>query len=296
MTIQDLRRCPRLFRRLALVSWIGLAAMAGCGPGNGGFSQAEDKFGITYYLDGAGNWGFGVADVPAGLKNAGYKGRVENFMWTSSFNPAIDQINRPANNLRAALLADKISNYLKKHPENDVNLIALSAGTGIATWAVENVKAPCKVNNMVLLGSSLSYNYDMTRALENMKGCVYVYYSRYDSVLEGPVKALGTVDGKIGTDAAGLVGLRPPRGGGARIKNYGWSRNYLKYGWSGSHTDCTSQAFVRAVLARHIVDTMRRYPGPPDAPKGTRTAPPRADADPLPRQAGPQPVCLRSPD
>jgi hypothetical protein len=239
--------------------WIVMIAFTGCVPEEQGITQIEEKNGITYYLDGAGNWGFGVADVPAGLKKAGYKGRVENYMWTTSFNPAIDQRNRLGNELRAAGLADKIKAYLKNHPDNDVNIIALSAGTGVAIWTVEKLKPPAKVNNVILLGSSLSFDYDVSKALANMKGMIYVYYSRYDSVLEGPVKAIGTVDGKFGTDAAGLVGLRPPSGS-ARIKNYGWDRRYQKYGWSGSHTDCTNQAFVSAVLARHILPPTSETP------------------------------------
>ena len=59
------------------------------GIGLPGCADPKEKFGTVYYLDGAGNWGFGVADVPAGLQAAGYKRKFEVFVWTSSFMPAM---------------------------------------------------------------------------------------------------------------------------------------------------------------------------------------------------------------
>lgn len=228
--------------------------------GLAGCSHPREKFGKTYYLDGAGNWGFGVADVARGLENANYPGHVEAYMWTTSFNPAIDQINRPAAHLRAAMLTGKMQDYLNKHPGNDINIIALSAGTGVAIWAVEALDPSYKVNNLVLLGSSLSSDYDMRRALGRMKGRVFVYYSPHDGILEGPVQILGTIDGKMGAVAAGLVGLHPPGGAAGRIVNIGWQPGYQRYGWTGAHTDCTSEPFIRHIVSAHIIGSK---PAPP---------------------------------
>jgi hypothetical protein len=254
---------PRIFAVLSLP-----ALLIGCdGPGQAATGPAAN--GITYYLDGAGNWGFGVADVPAGLSSAGYKGKVENILWTSSFNPAIDQVNPINHALQSGTLAGRINDYHKKNPTKNINIISLSAGTGIAVWAAEKVKPPAKINNMILLGSSLSARYNMSKALANMKGKIYVYYSNFDEVLEGPVKAIGTVDHQVGVDAVGLVGSQSPRGR-ERIVNIGWSSRYKKYGWSGAHTDCTSKAFVAGVLARHVVDQPSST-DPPEIPS-TRAA------------------------
>jgi len=228
--------------------------ICGCGGSAGLFVAPGDEHGKTYYLDGAGNWGFGLADVPAGLKNAGYQGNVEAYVWTSSFNPAVDQVNLPMNKLRAAILTAKIEDYLRQYPNNDVNLIALSAGTGIAVWAVEGLKPPNKVNNLILLGSSLSENYDIRKALPNLKGKVYVYYSSHDEVLNGVVRTIGTVD-RGGTESAGLGGLHPPGGGAGKIVNVGWRIEYETYGWTGSHTDATSEPFVRRYLSKHILSS-----------------------------------------
>ncbi len=223
--------------------------VAGCQtPRN---AEAE-KFGKTFYLDGAGNWGFGAAEVPSGLKEAGYTGDVEIYIWTTSFSPFIDQLNQPAARLRARALADRIKKYAKMYPLNQLNIISLSAGTGVATWAVEDIGPDVKIHNLVLLGSSLSHDYDMTRALKNMTGRVFVYHSSEDAILAG-VRMFVTIDGKSGVDSAGLVGMRKPRGMADRIVNIPWSRKYQRYGWTGSHTDCTNKIFVREVISRHIL-------------------------------------------
>ena len=191
------------FSLLALAA----ATLAGCASTH---DAGRADYGKTYYIDGAGNWGFGTTSVAKALKEAGYPGSVEAYLWTTSFNPAIDQVNRPAARLRAAALSDKIRRYLKTYPDNDVNIIALSAGTGVAIWAVEALPPGMKVNNLVLLGSSLSSTYDTTRAFEHIKGRIYVYYSPADPILSGPVRILGTIDGSF-DEPAGLVGLHGPR-------------------------------------------------------------------------------------
>lgn len=230
---------------------------AGCTFPRG--DRSAERFGKTIYLDGAGNWGFGAADIPNGLKQAGYKGDVEIYIWTTSLFPLADQLNIPAAKLRARALADRIKKYRRVFPNNRVNLIALSAGTGVATWAVERLDEHSKINNLVLLGSSLSHNYDMRKALRNIDGKIYAYHSPHDTVLDA-VFFIGTIDGKRGVKSIGQVGLEAPPGFEHRIVNIPWSRKYVRYGWTGSHTDCTSQKFVRAVLSKHVV------------PKSTRTA------------------------
>ena len=93
----------------------------------------------------------------------------------------------------------------------------------------------------------------MRKALRNIEGKVYVYVSPYDSILSGPVRTLGTIDGTF-DEPAGLVGLKAPADIADRIVNIRWSRKYERYGWTGSHTDCTSEPFVRFVLAPYIIE------------------------------------------
>jgi hypothetical protein len=234
-------------RSIGVCSAAVLIALAGC------TNDPRDRFGRTYYIDGAGNWGFGVREMKDGLAAAGYRGRVETWPWSSTLNPALDQtIGRGFARTRGADLGREITQYRKEYPQNRVNIIALSAGTGVAVWACENVSPPATVHNVVLLGSSISSNYDMTKAMRAVDGKVFVYYSPYDSILNGPVRTLGTIDGTFDIPA-GTRGLRPREPYKDKIANIGWSRRYERYGWTGAHTDCTSEPFVRHVLAKYVV-------------------------------------------
>ncbi len=232
-----------------------LATLSGCQGG----SRANERFGKTYYLDGAGNLGFGASDVPRGLQAAGYQGDVEQVLWTTSFNPLIDQVNILGAKAAAQGLADKIKRYKKKHPDAKVHIVALSAGTGVAVWACENLDAESAVDNLVLLGSSLSNTYDMRRALSHVKGRVYVYYSPRDAVLE-TVELVGTIDRKTGVKSAGQVGLHPSSGAHGKIVNIGWSPRWSRLGWHGGHTDATSASFVRGEIGPRMLSPEERRP------------------------------------
>lgn len=241
-------------RILALFLCLALASLTGCGVARGGGNARFEPFGKTYYLDGAGNLGFGIAEVPKGLREAGYQGDVEPVLWTTSFNPLIDQLNILGVAKGAGgSLARKIERYQERYPDAKVNIIALSAGTGVAVWACERMSAGSSIDNLILLGSSLSHDYDMSLAMKHIRGNVYVYHSTKDSVL-GAVEVVGTIDRKTGVKSAGQIGLRPP-GGSSRIINTPWSSRWRSLGWNGGHTDCTNSRFVKGEIARHLVPT-----------------------------------------
>jgi len=227
-----------------------------------GCSDPKEKYGKTWYIDGAGNWGFGVVESAVGLEKAGYPGKVDSYHWSLTMNPALDQTLRFIAKGAGDRLGDIITDYLKNNPGAEANVIALSAGTGVGIWAIENVKPPYKVNNYVMLGSSLSSRYDVSRALNNMKGNIYVFYSASDPVLSGPVQALGTIDGTFDS-SAGQVGLRGRGAASGRVINIPWSSKYERYGWVGGHTDSTSEQMMQYVIAPRIFGRDARQPGTP---------------------------------
>lgn len=235
-------------RWAALPTLLLFAALVGCGPQ---YSE-KAKIGVTYYCPGAGNVDFGDSGLRKGLEEAGYKGEVAAYVWTISFNPAIDQTLRLNAKLRARRLASIIESYIDEYPGRPVNLVGLSAGTGIAVWALEALDPKYKVDNVVLLSSSLWYKYDVSKALERVKNKIYVYYSPNDAVLAGPMKIFGSIDGVFGEDGAGSVGLQS-RGAGSRVVNIRWNPAWEELGYYGGHVDSTSPDFVRAVLSKHLL-------------------------------------------
>lgn len=226
---------------------IGLT-LTGCTAGFG----ERARHGVTFYCPGAGNVDMGDAGLREGLARAGYRGEVIRFTWSVSFNPAIDQTVRGIAQLGGARLATYIQEYLDRYPNGEVSVVGLSAGTGVAVWALEALQPKYTVSNVVLLGSSLSSDYDIGRALRHVRGQIYNYYSPNDAVLAGPMKVFGTIDGKFMVDGAGAVGLHPPRGA-ERVTNIQWRPEFAQHGYSGGHTDCTSSDFVRHYVSRHIV-------------------------------------------
>jgi len=242
-----------------------LLAAGGCQSQRRSRSRRE-SFGKVYYLDGAGNLGFGQDTVPRAMRAAGFPGHIENIIWTSFTGPLGDQLIRINARVKAKELTKKIIRYRKRYPNTPVYLIGLSAGTGVAAWAVESLPDNIKVDKMVLLGSSLSSKYDMTKCLRHVRGKVYVFYSPRDGVLNGFVPMTGTIDGQYLVKPAGLVGLRlPPQGAEdtltlyrGKITNIPWRRAFQRYGYAGGHTDGTSYRFVKFVIAQQMLGIGRR--------------------------------------
>lgn len=230
-----------------MIAGFACAFLTGCQ-----IAPSAERYGKIFYLDGAGNWGDGAEGVASGVFAAGFQGDVEEYVWTTSYNPLVDQLNLSAARMRSKQLADKIRRYRSRYPDAPVHVVALSAGTGVATWAIEQLEDDSKIDHFVLLGSSLSHDYDLSAALEKMRGNIYVYYSPHDVVLEA-VRTIGTIDGKRGVESIGYVGVDVPEGLESRIFNTPWSRDWLKYGWTGAHQDCVNAYFVRFEIARKIL-------------------------------------------
>lgn len=269
----------RCLQKSVIVLCAAALGITGCAPT---FSD-RSRLGWTIYCPGAGNTDFGENGIRQGLEAAGYKGEVAAYMWTVSFNIAIDQTIRINAHIRAKQLARLIEQYIDWYrenrestdpPEPTIYLIGLSAGTGIATWACEDLKEGYSVDSVVLLSSSLSYDYDVSKALPHIRGKIYCYCSDRDAVLAGPMQIVGTIDGKIATPGVGQIGLQP-RNNAERIVNIRWRDEFAKYGYFGGHTDSTSAAFVQAYVANNllkhvVIETLEKTPAtrlatdPPD--------------------------------
>ena len=257
-----------------------LLQSVGCAPVVEYIAEArqggEPHKGITYYVGGAGPIGHvGSWDVPRGLADAGYQGSVEIFTW-QSLTHAGDQINLKRNREKAVELTARIKRYRQQYRDQPINIIALSAGTGITTFALEFLPEGAEINNVIFLGCSLSSKYDMTRALKRINGGLYVLHSPYDRILRNLVWYTGTVDrSSAAGGVAGLAGFcLPPRIGPdtemqyKKLHNVVYRRAFSEAGYGGGHTDATRQAFVREYLADVLVGSGRRLLGTRETSRG----------------------------
>jgi len=262
-----------------------LVMVVGAGCQSASRTRQFEQFGKAYYLDGAGNLGFGHETVVQGLRQAGVAGDVENIIWTTFTGPLGDQLIRVNARLRAKDLTRKIVEYKQRHPDAPVYVIGLSAGTGVATWAVESLPDAMQIDTMVLLGSSLSSGYDMSKALTHVRDKVHVIYSPRDAVLTGFIPVTGTIDGQYLVEPAGLVGMRAPGGASSeaqalyseKINNIPWCPAFERLDYAGGHTDGTSFRFVRHYIGPKLLNVGHTASAATTQPAGSVIAIARAE-------------------
>ncbi len=219
------------------------------------------QHGYLYYFDGAGggtakkNWADGVKD---GLLAGGYDGAGEMFTWETGKGLIADQNASVAfKRARAHEAAAKIISHAKEYPEPPIDILGFSAGTAVAIFALEDLPESIQVNDMVLLGTSISQNYDLTKALKRVKGHVYIYTSTQDRMLGFLMPFSGTADRKFDDPGAGITGFVLPKGTTAatrklyseKIVTIPWTARLEKEGDHGRHFDNVKMEFIRDQVA-----------------------------------------------
>ncbi len=245
-----------------------LASICGC-QATSKDREARMPHGYLFYCDGAGggglmNWSGGLRQ---GLRSGGYPGAGEIFGWNTGLGVLADQNASAAYKRgKARKLAQEAAAYSRKYPGAPLTFIGLSAGTSVAVFGMEEMPSDVPVTNVVLCGASISSTYDLSRALRNLSGKLYVFTSEKDAVLGFLVPMAGTADRASGSvAAAGLRGFRMPYSASAdtrrlyaKVVTIPWRPEYSKLGYSGGHTGALSSRFVAA----HIAPRLTRQFGP----------------------------------
>ncbi len=231
--------------------------------------EARIPHGYIYYCDGAGGGGMmkWSGGLRQGLRDGGYPGTGEIFGWNTGLGVLADQ-DASANYKRgkARKMAQEAVAYSRKYPGAPVTFFGLSAGTSVVVYGLEAMPSDVPVTDVVLCGASISSTYDLTRALRNLSGKMYVFTSENDAVLGFLVPMSGTADRASGSvAAAGLRGFRMPYSASAdtrrlyaKVVTIPWRPEYSKLGYSGGHTGALSSRFVAA----HIAPRLTKQVGP----------------------------------
>jgi len=247
---------------MIMLGWIGfgLMMMGGCAQDRVVAPDIPGHHGVVFYLDGAGggslltDWGRGVK---SGLAKGGYRGVYGEFHWQTGLGVLADQESSVSyKRKKANELAEIIVDYADKHPGEPINIIGLSAGTAVAVYTLEALPKWCTVDKVILLGSSMDANYDLTSALIRVEDNLIVFTSSKDAVLGMLVPLAGTADRQYaGSNVAGIQGFRVPARANettrvlyAKVKRIAWEPAFAKAGDKGGHTDGTQPKFV----ARYI--------------------------------------------
>ena len=244
-----------------------IALSVGCASKStwNGQRQADRKERLTrgcvFYFDGAGggtkksNYAEGVVE---GMLEAGYKGAGEMISWETGRGLIADQNASVAfKREKAAEGAAKIQAYRKNHPGKPVDLLGFSAGTAEAIFALEVLPETAPVENVVLLGTSISHDYDLTEALKRVKNKLYIFTSPHDRMLGTLMPLSGTADRKFDDPGAGIKGFVLPAGASAatrklyadKIVTIPYSKDFRKDQDKGRHFDNVKKEFIRDEVA-----------------------------------------------
>lgn len=251
-----------------------LIAMAvGCASQSGwdGKYRADRKErlerGCAFYFDGAGggttksNYAGGVVE---GMLEAGYPGAGELVSWETDKGLMADQDASVAyKRSKAQAGAARIRAYQKEHPAAPVNLLGFSAGTAEAIFALEVLPESAPVDHVVLLGTSISRDYDLTEALKRVRGKLYIFTSTHDRMLGTLMPLSGTADRKFHDPGAGIKGFVLPAGASAatrrlyanKIVTIPYNEDFRKDKNSGHHFDNVKKEFIRDHVAPLLLKT-----------------------------------------
>jgi pimeloyl-ACP methyl ester carboxylesterase len=144
-------------------------------------------------------------------------------------------------------LAAELGRWRKAHPGGRIDVIAHSAGCGVALGALGRSGSPA-VRNVVLLSPSVSPQYDLSAAMAKVAGRMDVFVSDRDELfLSWRTSTFGTYD-NVKTKAAGNVGFvaATDRSKLVQHRREDW---WAEQGNDGSHFGALAQTFARETIA-----------------------------------------------
>lgn len=217
--------------------------------------------GCVFYFDGAGggtkksNYAAGVIE---GMLQAGYPGAGQLMSWETGQGLMADQkASVEFKRAKAKESAASIRRYMEQYPGRPVGLLGFSAGTAEAVFALESLPESTPVDHVVLLGASISRDYDMTEALKRVKHKLYIVTSTHDHMLSIAMPLSGTADRKFHDPGAGIKGFVLPTNASAetrrlyaeKMSTIHYAKDFRKDGDQGHHFDNVKTEFIRDQVA-----------------------------------------------
>jgi hypothetical protein len=224
---------------------------------------ANDVGGSTTFGD---NLRDAASDAQCGLV-------VHTISWCRKTSSKADYIDRQGQLRAAARLAERVYCLQGECPHSHFVLVGFGAGSRVVVAAAEQLP-PGTLDRIVLLGSSLSFRYDLQVAALATCGGIDSFFSKEDGALQEWEIDYGTVDGQKGP-TGGRIGFRNPWDPNCphpNVRQYRWRG---EYGGTGGHYYWTTLYFQRRtlvpLLAAPVTTPVVAVPVTPEPP---RTPPP----------------------
>ena len=222
--------------------------------------------------------------LTSGLLQGGIEADLQIYDWTGPDRGLASMTNVKRHEEQSQIVSRMILQRHEQQPDGHIILTAHSAGTGVAVWALEKLPDEVMIDDLVLIASALSPEYDLSKALRHVRHKAYAFNSELDVIVLGTgCRTFGTVD-RVKTDAAGRVGFRVPdhpavEGQYDKFIQYPYDPNWMQFRNNGEHIGPMMRPFAREVIALVILG---RGPLPIPASQPT-TAPATGPALKIPR-------------
>jgi pimeloyl-ACP methyl ester carboxylesterase len=220
-------------------------------------SEPRMDKGLTLVLPGIEGRGIFNNAIRDGLVDGGVPTAINIHEWTlGPILAVVSEMWEGRARYKADELADRIHAYKLKYPGRPVVLVGHSGGCAVAMFALEKLPANVTVDSVVMLGPSISQDYNLARALRHVDGLAYCYYSEKDfAVLGVATVVFGSMDGKHAS-AAGRYGFTAPATSddiyAKKLRQIAWDPEMGMASNSGGHLGWANQSFVREYVARQV--------------------------------------------
>ena len=197
----------------------------------------------------------------AALRQANPGWQIEIGDWAGARRGLVALLDERGNRVQATRLAERLTKLRRADPRRDIIITAHSGGAGIAVWALEQLPPDVNIDTLVLLAPALGADYDLSRALQRVRGHAFVFSSRHDRFVLGlGTRLLGTID-RAFADSGGYLGFRKPPGADdaayRRLVPMPYRPVWVNVRHDGGHVGALQPRFVEVVLAPLLLGETR---------------------------------------
>ena len=206
------------------------------------------------------------ADMIRGILRSGYRGSVVRFDWNQGppfWQFLVNLMSRRHHERQSALLAERIRDHQRRHPDAPVCIVAQSGGCWIAVRALEQLPKGTMIDSVVLLAPAISLGYDIRPAAARCRSALISVGAAGDFVFLGLGTMLFGTSDRAFAPSAGFIGWHFQPEGFIETR---WHPDWIKLGYFGNHTSTTAVPFIATIIGPKLGYAMPYGHSPQPAP------------------------------